>query len=339
MSERRRVGVIGLRFGGAHLDAYMKSPRCEVVGVCDIDKDLLAEKARESGARIATTDYRELLRSPDIEVISVATPDFLHREQAVAALEAGKHVIVEKPLAMTLPDCREIVRAAARSSTRCMVGQVCRFAPGFRTAKEIIERGLIGELFFVESEYAHDYAQVLGWNEWRKSKAIGRNGVIGGGCHAVDLLRWIGGDIAEVTAYANHKMLKDWAEPDTTVACLKFKEKELIGKVFVSIGVKRPYTMRSCFYGSEGSIICDNTSPSLQLYTKKLPETQKFVDVPVSDQFKNIPGEIEYLLDVVSGKREHVLTAVEGARTVATCVAIVESARAGGKPTRVEAVE
>ena len=336
---RYRTGVIALRFGGTHLSAYMESPHFEVVGICDIDERLLAEKAGLCGARVVTTDYRELLASPEIDVVSVTTPDFLHREMTEAALKAGKHVIVEKPLALTLPDCKAIVRAARNSSAQCMVGQVCRFAPGFVMAKGLIDKGIIGELFFVESEYAHDYAEVVGWNNWRKSREIGRDGVIGGGCHAVDLLRWIGGDVAEVTAYANHKMLTDWSQPDTTVACLKFRGKGLIGKVFVSIAVKRPYTMRSCFYGSEGSIVCDNTSPSLKLYTTKFPAMSDFVDVPVGNQSKNIPGEIEYFYEVLSGKRDHVLTALEGARTAATCLAIVKSARRGGMPTKVPDVD
>jgi predicted dehydrogenase len=216
-----------------------------------------------------------------------------------------------------------------------MVGQVCRFAPGFMMAKALIDKGAIGELFFIESEYAHDYSEVAGWKNWRKSREIGRNGVIGGGCHAVDLLRWIGGDVAEVTALANHKMLPDWSEPDTTVACLKFREKGVIGKVFVSISVKRPYTMRSCFYGSKGSIVCDNTSPTIQFCTTEIPGLDGFAAVPIAGQVKNIPGEIAYLYEVISGKREHVLTADEGAKTVATCVAIIESARQGGKPTQV----
>jgi len=98
-----------------------------------------------------------LINIKDIEIISVASPDFFHREHSVSALLSGKNVLCEKPLALNLEDCIEIIKAVKKSGKKFMIGQVCRFAPGFVLTKEIIESGEIGELFFVESEYAHDY--------------------------------------------------------------------------------------------------------------------------------------------------------------------------------------
>ena len=123
----------------------------------------------------------------------------------------------------------------------------------------LIDAGRIGELFFVESEYAHDYSTAArGWNDWRVDSNRPREPYLGGGCHAVDLLRWIAGNPSEIMAYSNHKCLTDWPVDDCTISMMKFPN-NVIGKVFVSIGCKRDYTMRSVFYGTRGTIIADNT--------------------------------------------------------------------------------
>ncbi|MFA6101272.1 MAG: Gfo/Idh/MocA family oxidoreductase [Victivallaceae bacterium] len=334
--KKIKAGVVGLRMGGEHLTAYLESDKYEVAGICDVDEQLLRRKAQESNAPLVTNDYTAIINNPEIELVSIATPDHLHAEQCIKALNAGKHVLAEKPLALTIEECKKIIEAADASHGTFMIGQVCRFAPGFKMAKELIEGGMIGDLFFIESEYAHDYEPTPGWQNWRKDHTVRRNGVLGGGCHAVDLLRWIGGDIETVTAFANHNMMPEWPEPDTTIANLKFCNNNLIGKVFVSISVQRPYTMRSVFYGSAGTIVCDNTSPSIQLFSHKIPGARGFAELPVNIASHNISGEVEYLYKVLREGKKLELTAREATKTVATCLAIIDSARNNGIVTNVD---
>ena len=325
--EKLRAGIIGLSMGAGHLDAYASHPEVEVRGVCDLNKDLLGQLARKYNVEFATADYRELLGRKDIDMVSVATPDYFHAEQSIAALEAGKHVLCEKPMTVTLEDCREIVRAAERSGRKFMVGQICRFAPGFRLTKRLIDEGKIGELFFVESEYAHDYSGVPGAGGWRKDPVKKREPFLGGGCHAVDLVRWIAGDAEEVFAYANHRILADWPVDDCTIAAFKFKN-GILGKVLVSIGCKRPYTMRSVFWGSRGTIISDNTSPAIKIYQDGM-EKLEFVDMAVDIASHNVRAEVDEIVDCIRGRKQLLMDAREGARTVASCLAAVESAKSG----------
>ncbi|HOJ31703.1 MAG TPA: Gfo/Idh/MocA family oxidoreductase, partial [bacterium] len=186
-----KAGIIGLRMGKAHLVGYLQN-NVEVAGICDIDQSLLTGVQKEFNIPLATTDYHKLVAEKSIDLISVASPDYFHKEHCCSALLAGKHVLCEKPLALNLEDCIEIIKAVKQSGKKFMIGQVCRFAPGFVLTKEIIDSGEIGELFFVESEYAHDYSVAEGAGKWRKDQR--RKPFIGGGCHAVDLLRWIAGD-------------------------------------------------------------------------------------------------------------------------------------------------
>lgn len=319
-----KTGVIGLRMGRAHLVGYLQN-NIEVTGICDIDQVLLEKTKKEFNIPFATTDYRKLLEIKDIEIISVASPDYYHRQQCVDALLSGKNVLCEKPLALNLEDCIEIIRAERKSGKKFMVGQVCRFAPGFVLTKEIIDSGEIGELFFVESEYAHDYRVAEGVGKWRKDKR--RKPFIGGGCHAVDLLRWIAGDPVEAFAYSNHKCLADWPVDDATIAIYRF-ENEVMGKVFCSIGCIRPYTMRSVFYGTKGTIISDNTSDHILLCSTRYFKTKanyNFVKIPVNIAHHNVSSEISYFVDCLTNNRAIETDAIEGTKTVATCLAAVIS--------------
>ena len=327
-TQRLGVGVIGLRMGRGHLAGYVQNPHTDVVGVCDVDEALVATRKEEFGARLAVTDYRELLEAPDIHIVSVASPDYYHAEQAIAALQAGKDVLCEKPLTLDMQEAKAIVAAVEETGRRFMIGQVCRYAPGFRLAKDMVDRGEIGELYFVESEYAHNYTHARGVGDWRVDPR--REPFIGGGCHAVDLLRWVAGDVAEVHAYANHRCLTDWPVNDCLVALFSFQN-GVIGKVMASIGCVRPYTMRSVFYGTDGTIVCDNTSPSIQLCSRKnLTGAPAFSTFPVNLASHNVAAEIADLVDCIINDKPVVTNVYEGAKTVATCIAAVESARTGG---------
>ena len=325
--------MIGLRMGASHVRGYVANPHVEVRSVCDLDESRAAAVAREFGIAHHTTDYRECIGQDGVDIVSVATPDPLHAEHCIAALEAGKDVLCEKPLAQTIENCQAMVAAADRTGRTFMVGQVCRYAPGFKLTQKLIADGLIGKLFFVESEYAHDYTHVRGVGGWRVDPVAKREPFIGGACHAVDLLRWIAGDAEEVFAYANRMVLTDWPVDDCTVAAIRFKS-GVIGKAFCSIGCKRPYTMRSVFYGDDGTIISDNTSPEIEVHTRRYMDTLAFARMPVNVASHNVTAEIEELVNAVLEGRPVATDVREGAKTVATCRAAVESA-ASGQPVKV----
>jgi len=153
---------------------------------------------------------------------------------------------------------------------------------------------------------------------------------IGGSIRAVNgPLRWVAGHIVEAFAFANHKCLPDWPVNDCTMAIFRF-EKDIIGKVMVSIGCVRPYTMRSVFYGVEGTIICDNTSSEIMLCSRAyLSGPPRFASFPVNVASHNVSAEIDEMVDCILNDKPVVTDVYEGAKTVAACLAAVESARTG----------
>jgi len=147
------------------------------------------------------------------------------------------------------------------------------------------------------------------------------------------LLRWIAGDPVEVFAYSNHNCLTDWPVNDATIAIYKF-ENEVMGKVFCSIGCIRPYTMRSVFYGTKGTIISDNTSDHILLCSKryfKEKANYNFAKIPVSISSHNISAEVNYFVEKILKNEDIEMNEIEGTKTVASCLGAVISARENRK--------
>ena len=311
-----------------HAKGVLAAECATLAAMCDIDPERLQglkDEFGEDGIKYCT-DYMDLVRDPDIDAVVLVTPDQVHMEQTVNLLKAGKAVLCEKPMALTMEECQEMMRVEKETGGKLMVGQIARCTPGFIAAKKLIDEGRIGELTFVESEYAHNYTNARGHKDWRVTPE--RAGFLGGGCHAVDLLRWIAGDPTEVHAYANHKSLVDWPTDDTTIAIMKFPN-NVIGKVFVSTGCKRNYTMRSVFYGTKGTIICDNKTPYIQLFEDNAELGKKFSDapqeIPVTLADHNTIEEIRVFAESVLAGGKMPISSSEGAYTVAVCCAALES--------------
>ena len=331
MSEKKfNVAVIGCGvIADFHLQGVLDKKECNLYAVCDNATDNRVEKrAKQYGAQVAVKDYRQLVEDPKVDIVIIATPDKTHMEMACAFLKAGKQVLLEKPMALTTEECDEMRRVEKETGNRLMVGQVVRYNPNFKRAKSMVDAGTIGDLVFVESEYAHDYMGSRGYDDWRVTPE--REGMIGGGCHAVDFLRWVAGNPTEVFAYSTHKYLTDWPVNDTTIAVYKFPN-EVIGKVFCSIGVKRDYTMRTCLYGTEGTIIFESRGKEIKLY--QVDKNGKYYTVPriIPSQpaGHNMRAEISDFVDAIIEGRPNPISSVEGASTVAVCRATVESAKLG----------
>lgn len=335
------LGIIGLGIGAQHADGIVNTGKATVAAICDTNEQTLEKFSKIYPDAHASTDYRDMLSLPDIDGVIVASPDNFHRDMVCDALKAGKHVLCEKPIALHLDECKEMIEASKEYGKLLMVGQVCRVTPGFMLAKEIISSGMLGELYFIESEYAHDYAHIGGW---RMDKDLKRHPVTGGGCHAVDLVRWLTGkEPTEAFSYSTHECLTDWPCDDTTISVLKF-DKSLAGKIYISTGCKRDYTMRTAIYGTKGTVIVNNTLPYLSLYVESFEgkdtlfwSEMKSVEhrIPVEQNNHNFKAEIDEFCDCIINNTEPAISAEEGARAVAICEAIIRSSETGN-PEKIE---
>jgi predicted dehydrogenase len=193
------LGVLGLGEGRSIISAGVASPLWDVVCLCDVNEPLCRQRCAEFGLTKFTTSYDELLRNKDVDVIGIYTPDHLHAEHVIKALQAGKHVICTKPFLDNLTRAREVLKAQRRSGKQVMVGQSTRFFAPFTRQREHFNTGAFGDLITVEAAYHADHRWFLE-KPWAKQAAF--KWLYGALSHPADLVRWYLPDVAEVMGYA-----------------------------------------------------------------------------------------------------------------------------------------
>jgi len=245
--EKVRFGLIGTgTWGNVHAETYSTYYRASLAAVCDVDEARARKAAEQWGVSRVYTDFRELVRDPDIDAVAVTTPDFAHREPIVAAARAGKHIIVEKPLATNREDLDQIAEAVTKGGVKFMVDFHNRWNPPIVVARNDIENGVIGEvvsaylrlnntlyvplkmlawsakssiLWFLGS-HTVDTLRLLLRDEVARVYSVSRSGVLRGkGVDVPDLyqtvLEFAGGPVATIE---NH-----WIMPDTSPSYNDFK--------------------------------------------------------------------------------------------------------------------
>lgn len=197
--SRVGVGVIGV--GGissyVHLPGLQLCPQAEIVALCDTNADLARERAAEYGVPQVYAEYHELLQSPDVDAVIVATPTVLHGPIALAAIAAGKHLLVEKQLAMDYAEAVTMYQAAEGAGVRHMTAFTYRFVPAMRYLKHLLGQGTIGLPRHVRVARFQDWPEVdIGW---RQLKALAGSGEVGDmGAHRIDYCHDLLGPIARV---------------------------------------------------------------------------------------------------------------------------------------------
>lgn len=203
-----RIGMIGYQFmGRAHAHAYRDLPfyfDTEVTPVLHALAGRSEDKVREAASKLGfasyTTDWRRLIERDDIDVIDIVTPNHTHAEIAMLAVQAGKHVLCEKPLAMTQAEAEAMLKAAKAAGVVHMVCHNYRFAPAVQFAKRLIEEGRLGKIYHVRAQYLQDWlVDPQAPRTWRLQKHLTGSGALGDiGTHIIDLARFLVGEITEV---------------------------------------------------------------------------------------------------------------------------------------------
>lgn len=203
------IGLIGTGFmGKAHAIAYHSAPAvfplsanlvCELLA--EVNPELAGAKARELGFRRSTGDWRTLVNDPQVDVVDICSPNHLHKEMALAAIAAGKHVYSEKPLALNAADALEMTEAAERAGVKTLVGFNYAKNPAAQLAREIISAGEIGEVVHFRGTHNEDYlADPETPFNWRLKRELSGSGTLGDmGSHIINLAQYLVGAIIEVS--------------------------------------------------------------------------------------------------------------------------------------------
>jgi predicted dehydrogenase len=259
ISGKTKVAVIGLGGAGkAHLGYFKQTGMVEIVGLMDPRGDSLNHVVAEAGLSHlkVLTNYSDLLAIPTLEAVSICSPDATHCDYAVRALDAGMHVLCEKPVIAKAEEGELLIEAVRRSGKVFASFHQLRFYKPYDTAKRIVDSGEIGEVYCVEGDYIHSLKERAGANDtWRLKEPYGQPPQLGGGIHFTDLFLWIlNDDLREQYSYANNISFPRYPETDCVISIMQFK-RGAVGRVITAFGAAMPQNFKVRIYGTKGSII------------------------------------------------------------------------------------
>jgi predicted dehydrogenase len=338
------VGVIGVGMGSAMFPLNrLEDSSFEVRGICGQREDKLRALDQEWGFGFYTTDYGELIKRGDIDVIGVYSPDHLHHQHCMEALNAGKHVVCTKPLTNDLDHAVELVELVRRTGLKFLVGQTMRYDPQFAAAKRFFDDGEIGRVLFAEAHYLHDLRPVFEMTPWRLSAP--QDLMYGGVCHPVDILRWFLGDIEEVHAYGSQGGLSDYPLMDNFALNLRFAS-GAIGRILGLYGVVEPPDpmMKLSLYGDKMNVVAeysDNKGGQVSVVWDKVEyqpvsrmEFPAELGVDVYGHTKTVLRYMKHFEDCLVNDGEPVPNVIDGAKTISVGHAAYQSIREG-RPVKV----
>ncbi|MCD6350725.1 MAG: Gfo/Idh/MocA family oxidoreductase [Armatimonadetes bacterium] len=335
-----RVGIVGLGWAASgHVRAFQANPDVEIVAACTSKS---ADEAREfCGCDVAVyPDYDDFLAHDGLDVVDICTPHPLHAPQAIKAAEAGKHLMIEKPLALdydSLLAMRDAIRKAGVKST---VYFELRFIPHFHLVKSAIARGLLGDVHYLEVDYYHGIGPWYAQYQWNVKKEIGGSALLTAGIHALDaLLYFADREVAEVSAFSTRSTasdLKEYEYDTTSVALLRFAD-GTCGKCVSCIDCRQPYLFNIHLIGSQGTLWND------QLSTTQIDGVlhDEWISVPTQraesgDTLDHpYPPQVDHFVQCLQEDRDSSINFEEAFKTHRVAFAI-EKSLAEGRPVRLE---
>lgn len=242
-----------------HLPEYGANKQVEIVAVCDIVAERAKEMAELYGAT-AYTDYEEVLAKEEFDALSVCLPNYLHAPVSIAALNAGKHVLCEKPMATSKEEAEAMIDAAKLNDKKLMIAHNQRFVPSHQKAKEIIDSGKLGKIYSFKTTFGHPGPE--GWSidgkeSWffnKKEAFIGAMGDLG--VHKSDLMRYLLGEFSEAGAFIETNAKENTDVDDNAVVLLR-TESGIIGTLAASWSYTASSDNSTIIYGEKGILFLE----------------------------------------------------------------------------------
>jgi predicted dehydrogenase len=328
--EKVGFGLIGCGiWGDVHARTLSQSANSQLIGVCDLNRDKAIQFAEKYNVPYLYDDVDSILDNKDIKAISIATPDFTHTDLICAALEAGKHVITEKPMATTLEDCYRVIKLRDEKGVKLMVNYSNRWKTPFIHVKKLITSGELGDLLMVNiklNDTVFVPTKMLSW-------ASKSNSLHFLGTHLVDLIRWISGsEINRVYSVSRSNLLKGMGidTPDFFQSILELKTG---GTVYMEncwvIAESAPsvYEFKAEFIGSKTTVKVDISHH--RMIEKYSPNGTAMLDVGEQyDLEANPQGQvsIQHFIDCIINDRNPQVTAEDGLEATKVIEALEKSA-------------
>ena len=325
---------VGIRGAGQvavqHAAAIAANPFTYVAAVCsrrlDSSEDFIRKYA--PGAK-AYQHYEDMLADPAVAIISECMPNYLHASEGIAALDAGKHLILEKPAGITAAESEQLFTAARQSDRKTVVSFVLRWHPMVRNLRRLLDQNALGEVYYAGADYWHGIKPTFSSYNWIRKREFAGGAMITGGSHATDIARYLNGEVEEVSAYSLKK--RDDFDYDTTyVAAVRFSNGS-VGKISASLdGLAFPYQFNIDLLGTKGAAR-DN-----RIYSQKVLDNQSdwitmACETPNTGSVAHHPfqAEIDNFVDAIRKDTVTLCPLEDACRSMDVVFAINESARTG----------
>ncbi|MGH7956200.1 MAG: Gfo/Idh/MocA family protein [Opitutaceae bacterium] len=258
--KKYNVAVLGYGWvSTAHIQAINATSHAQVAAVYSSRPQANAALSARYGSRIqAYTELSAILKRPDIHAVSICSYPSQHTQHLIAAAQAGKHIILEKPLTLSIDDARSIMQAVEKAGVKTCVCFELRYSSQMLATKAVIDAGILGSIHYGEVDYYHGIGPWYGQFRWNTSRKDGGSSLLSAGCHAMDaLLLCMGGEVESVTSYqtrSKNSVFSHYEYATTSVTILRFEGGRL-GKVASVIDCIQPYYLHTHLVGSEGSLL------------------------------------------------------------------------------------
>ncbi len=326
-------GIVGCGgISAVHIAAIDLLPGAALVGVADRDIACARQTAQTHHTRVFAS-FADMLASPDVDIVSLCTPSGLHAPMTLEALKAGKHVVVEKPLALTLPDADAVIAQADASDRKvCVISQL-RFSPAVQAVSQALAGGQLGRV--VSARLTMHYwrsPQYYGSSPWRGTWAMdGGGALMNQGIHGVDLMLYLLGPVRRLSALTKTQTHAIETE-DTAAALLEFAS-GAVGTLQASTTCHPGYPRTLEICGDGGSVVLREDSILSWDLPGEAPETLHAQGNPAQDHKAIHPEghriQLENMINAVQGKEPLLVDAREGRKPLALILAVYESARQG----------
>ena len=341
--DKVRVGIIGSAFSSnIHAESFGEVPEAVLVAACSPNRAHVEDFARKWKIPATATDYRKLVERKDIDVVVVGIPNDLHRAVVVAAAEAGKHVILEKPIAHTLEDAEVMLRAAKKHKIKLMYAETICFTPKYVRAKQLVTEGAIGKLYMVKQSEKHSGPH----SDWFYDvKRSGGGALMDMGCHGIEWARWMYGKPKpkSVVAHCQRVLHTQRTEgEDNSVMVLEF-EGGGMAVIEDSWAKRGGMDDRVELYGTEGVIYCDllhgssmetHSAKGYGYAVEKAEETRGWTFTVFEEaHLYGFPHEMRHFIWCVLNDQTPRETGEDGRATLEIIYAAYESAGTGRRIT------
>lgn len=343
MSRKLKIGIVGLRMGQNHIDGYLTHPNAKIQAICDLNPDSLQKIGDQYDIDGRYTSYEEMLANEELDIVSIVTPNHLHKDMTILALDKGIHVLCEKPIGINSEEAISMHHKAEETGKHLMVNYSHRFLPQSVAIKQRIDDDLVGDIYSVSCRWLRDINGFSQFSDWFAKKSLSGGGALMDiGVHFLDKVLWLLDfpELDSVLASTNNHISQKVAQKrgvtydveDTVEAMVRFKNNtNFLFQVSWAANIAESNLIECRLLGTKEGILEQNINQGYTSKVKTFYETKGIsyaLDINHVNQ-KLCPSSMYYFVDSIINDKPNMANGTEAVTVMKLIEVIYESAQTG----------